>query len=122
MPGAMAVLLLFHLLGEILVRLLGLPLPGPVAGLVLLFLVLLWRGGVPPALKETGQGLLRHLSLLFIPAGVGVMEYFALIQAEWLALIATLVGSTLLTVVVTAFTMRLLLRRFGTAAAARRGQ
>jgi holin-like protein len=116
MPGAMAVLLIFQLLGELIVRLLELPVPGPVVGLVLLFLVLLWRGAVPPALKETSLGLLQHLSLLFIPAGVGVMEYFDLIRAEWLALVTTLIGSTLLTIVLTAALMQLLLRVSGGAA------
>ncbi len=73
MIEALALLLGCQLAGEILVRLAGAPLPGPVVGLLLLLVVLLMRGTVPTAVQATARGLLRHLSLLFVPAGVGIM-------------------------------------------------
>lgn len=109
MINALLVLLIFQLVGELLARVLALPLPGPVIGMLLLFIVLLIRGSVPSTLKETAQTILQHLALLFVPAGVGVMVYFALLKSEWLALLLTLIGSTILTMVVTAYTLRLLL-------------
>lgn len=106
MISALAVLLVFQLLGEIAVRWSGAPAPGPVVGMVLLFLVLLWRGNLPDSLRATAGTLLSHLSLLFIPAGVGIMQYGALLAEEWLAIAAALVLSTLITVVVSALVMK----------------
>lgn len=74
-------LLLFQLAGELLVLLLDWPVPGPVAGMALLFLALLWRGGPGRRLAQASSQLLLHLSLLFVPAGAGVVLYGALLVA-----------------------------------------
>lgn len=86
-------------------------MPGPVLGLLLLLLVFALRGGVPEALHRASSAILRHLSLLFVPAGVGLVLQVARIRAEWEALAAALIGSTALTLVVTAAVFRLLTRR-----------
>ncbi|HNP88466.1 MAG TPA: CidA/LrgA family protein [Kouleothrix sp.] len=108
--GAMMTLLGFQLAGEVIARALGLPLPGPVLGMLLLFAVLIGRGAVPPPLRTVGQALLNHLSLLFVPAGVGIMTHMALLRTAWLPIAATLVLSTLVTLAVTALVLTLLLR------------
>ena len=102
----MTLLLLFQLLGEVGVRMLGAPVPGPVLGMLLLFLLLLIRGSVPGWLEQTTSGLLAHLSLLFVPAGVGLMVHFHRIGAEWAPIAVALLLSTLLTLVVTAWVMQ----------------
>lgn len=112
MIGALAVLLGFQLLGEIAVRWSGAPVPGPVVGMALLFITLLWRRNLSDSLAATAQTLLLHLSLLFIPAGVGIVQYGALLAEEWLALATALVLSTLITVAVTALAMRAVIRRY----------
>jgi holin-like protein len=117
MVRALTVLLLFQLIGEVLARSLELPVPGPVIGMLLLLLALLVRGEAPATLRETAQGLLSHLSLLFVPAGVGVMVHMGRLQDEWLAILATLVLSTLVTLVLTAWVMLVLLRLTGGASA-----
>lgn len=104
-------LLVFQCLGEALVRLLGAPVPGPVAGMVLLFVGLRLRTEIPPALNTAATGLLQHLSLLFVPAGVGVMLHFGRVADEWRAIAAAIVGSTVLAIGVTAVVMRALVRR-----------
>lgn len=109
MIAALTQLLVFQLAGEIVARSLSLPVPGPVLGMVFLLIALSLRGGPSPELRETGQGLLRHLSLLFVPAGTGVMLHLGRVADEWLPLAAALVASTLATLVVTALTMRLLM-------------
>jgi len=81
---------------------------GALAGV---FFGLLVRGSIPEALAATAETLLSHLSLLFVPAGVGVMLHVELIGAELLPIAASLIISTLLTIVVTALVMRLLGRR-----------
>lgn len=109
----LTVILGCQLAGESLVVALGLPLPGPVAGMVLLFAGLVVRGGIPDDLGTVGGALLGNLSLLFVPAGVGVMLHGALIGRDWLAVSAALVVSTLATILVTGFLMARLSRGAG---------
>ncbi len=110
MLGALTLLLACQLAGESLQRLLGLPLPGPVIGLVLLLALLAIRRAVWPALATTARGLLQHLTLLYVPAGVGLMVHLARLQQQWLPLVAALVGSTVLTLLVTVMVFRLVSR------------
>ncbi|BBO20271.1 MAG: murein hydrolase transporter LrgA [Rhodocyclaceae bacterium] len=111
MLGALTILLVFQLIGEVIAQLLALPIPGPVIGMALLFAALALRGGPSPGLRDTAQNLLQHLSLLFVPAGVGVMLHFNRIGDEWLPLAVSLVGSTVLTIAVTALVLHFLTRR-----------
>lgn len=104
-------LLLFQCAGEAVVRLAGLPIPGPVAGMALLFVALLVRGGAPAALDVAADGLAKHLSLLFVPAGVGVMLHVARVADEWLPIAVALVVSTVLAIAVTAFVFQRLAQR-----------
>jgi holin-like protein len=115
---AFAVLLVFQLIGEVLVQALALPMPGPLVGMLLLFAALVLRGELPPAMADTAQALLSHLMLLFIPAVTGVMMYFDRIGREWLPFfVACLLGAAI-TMAVTAFTLRWMLRLTGTTSAA----
>ena len=104
------ILLAFQLVGEILARGLALPAPGPVVGLALLAASLaLWRAWRPfddqqlaqSDLGRTAEGLLASLSLLFVPAGVGIVQYLGLLREQGLALAAALLVSTPLTLVAT---------------------
>ena len=110
MLEALTLLLACQLAGEVLVRLIELPVPGPVLGMGLLFAGLAWRGDVPEPLERTCQGLLEHLSLLFVPAGVGIMVHFARISGEWLPILAAVLVSTALAIAVSALVMRALMR------------
>jgi holin-like protein len=105
------ILLLCQLVGEVLVVTTGAPLPGPVLGMALLFLGLVLRGETPDGLGRVADGLLAHLSLLFVPAGVGVMLHIAMLREEWLAVLAAVVLSTLLSVAVTGLLVAGLIRR-----------
>ncbi len=112
MIEALTFLLLAQLAGEIIVRAIGLPVPGPVIGLVLLAAIMAWRG-IPPTLHTTALGLLRNLSLLFVPAGVGVIRQANALADNWLALSLALIVSTTATLAVTALVFRWAQRRFG---------
>lgn len=94
-----------QLAGELFIAATGLPVPGPVIGMALLFVGLLIRGSIPPDLGKVADTLITSLSLLFVPAGVGVMLHARLIGNELLPISAALVGSTLLTIAVTALVM-----------------
>ena len=108
----LTLLLLCQLIGEALAFWTGLPFPGPVLGLILLVILLAAIGRAPGSLERTVTGLLQHLSLLFVPAGVGVMLHAGRIAAEWPALVTALVLSTWLAMAATALTMAWCARRF----------
>jgi holin-like protein len=109
---ALTLLLLAQLLGEVIVRALNVPVPGPVLGRALLAGFLAWRG-IPAAMQETSQTLLRHLSLLFVPAGVGVVREAGVLADYWLALSLALVVSTAATIAVTVIVFDWANRAFG---------
>ena len=111
MIGSLAVLLLFQLAGELIVRLGGLPVPGPVVGMILLFFALLLRGAAPKVFTDTSRQLLAYLTLLFVPAGVGIVAHLGRVADQWLQIVITLVASTALTMIVTALTLRALAAR-----------
>ncbi len=106
MINALVVLLGCQLAGEVLARLLSLPVPGPVLGAALLVAALLVRGGPGEALETTANGLLRNLSLLFVPAAVGVVDQRHLFAEYGAVLIATVVVSTVLALAVGALVFR----------------
>ena len=109
MIATFSVLLIFQCLGEALVFMLGLPVPGPVAGMLLLFFVLLWSPRLLAMLEATSNELLRHLALLFVPAGVGIMVSASSLDGHWIAVVCSVLVSTVLTLAVTAATMKLVL-------------
>jgi holin-like protein len=104
-------LLVFQCAGEALVRLAGWPIPGPVAGMALLFAALLSRKQAPDAMTVAAGGLGQHLSLLFVPAGVGVMMYVGQVTDEWLPILTALIVSTVLAIAATALTFAWLVQR-----------
>ncbi len=106
MLAFLTLILACQLVGELIVGALTLPVPGPVIGMALLFILLMIRGEVPKALDETANGLLRSMSLLFVPAGTGVMLHFQLLGDALLPLGLALIVSTLATIIVTALLMR----------------
>ena len=112
---ALATLLLCQLAGEALARGLGVPVPGPVLGATLLLALLFLREKAKPVLpREINDGsldnaanmLLANLSLLFVPAGVGVIQNLQVLRTHGLALALALIVSTVLGLLVTAFVFR----------------
>ena len=108
---SLTVILFCQLLGEVVVRGLGWPLPGPVLGMVFLLVFLTLRDRIRKKVPEfgrtldsTGKGLLAHLSLLFIPAGVGVVQRLDVVAQYGIGLAVALAVSTLVTLVVTVLT------------------
>ncbi|MEO6743021.1 MAG: CidA/LrgA family protein [Caldimonas sp.] len=101
----LALLLLLQTAGEGFVAALGLPLPGPVVGLVLLLagLPMAW---VREPTAAAAEFLLGHLSLLFVPVGVGVITHLDLVSHYGLRLLAVIVLSTWIAMAVTALVLR----------------
>jgi putative effector of murein hydrolase LrgA (UPF0299 family) len=127
MIASLSLILLCQLAGEAFVRGLGLPVPGPVIGLMILLALLLVRDRFAllargplqgDGVESASRGLLANLSLLFVPAGVGVVQKLDLIVDHGIAFLGVLVISVLITLLVTVATFLVaskLLTRGGTA-------
>lgn len=119
MIAGLAAILLSQLIGEVVVRGLALPLPGPVLGLMFLLIVLLARDRFviiargplgDEGVENVSRGLLKHLSLLFVPAGVGVVQKLDVLAAHGIAIILILLVSVTVTLLATVLTFRLISR------------
>lgn len=99
-----AILLSFQLAGEVLSRLLFPTAPGPVIGLALLVIALALVPKLAEELRATVNGFLAHLSLFFVPAGVGVVTQLPQIGADGLAIFAAILISTTAAIAVGALT------------------
>ena len=106
----LAWLLVLQSAGEALARLLDLAFPGPVVGMVLLLGALRWPA-VRDSVAAVAEFLLTHLSLLFVPVGVGVMTHLGLLSRYGLRLGVVIVLSTWVRLGVTALVLRALMRR-----------
>jgi putative effector of murein hydrolase LrgA (UPF0299 family) len=118
MIPAFLVLLACELAGNALRQMLGLPVPGPVIGMAILAAVLAFRKAGPTprssiagSLELTAETLIRHMGLLFVPAGVGLIAEIGVLRSEWLPIAAGLIGSTLLSLAVTGLAMHWSIRR-----------
>ena len=86
MLSAIALILAFQVVGEVISRSAGIPVPGPVIGMILMLLAFFVKDDLIGRIRPTGGVLLSNLSLLFVPAGVGVMRYGDLFLREGLAI------------------------------------
>ncbi len=101
------VLLVAQCAGEVMRKVLHLPVPGPVLGMALLAAALLFRRrDLDPSLVQTANTLLRWLGLLFVPAGVGVVVYLDVLRKQWLPVSVALLVSTFLTFAVTGLVLQ----------------
>jgi len=110
MIWALSLFLTCQLAGEATVVAFGLSLPGPVLGMGYLLAGLQIFRRAPDALDETADGLLKHLSLLFVPASVGLIQHGARLSNEWGAIATALIVSTIAAIAVGALTFVLVAR------------
>lgn len=111
MLDSIFIIFMFQLVGEATQKYFALPVPGPVIGLVLMLVCLLWtkRTNLPliadqrDRLVNTSQQLLGYLSLLFVPIGVGVIMHLQLLEAQLVQIIGVITVGTIFTMVFTAF-------------------
>lgn len=94
------ILLVYWLAGELITAAIGWPVPGNVVGLVLLWLSLTIYRRVPDGLVDASRSLIRYLTLLFVPAGVGLIQHWDRLMANGLWMILIIAISTVLTALV----------------------
>lgn len=110
---AVTLLLSCQLAGELIARGAGLPIPGPVVGLALMLMLFAIRPSLVAALRPTATVIVANLSLLFIPAGVGVVGNLDILADDWAAILTVLVLSTLLSMLATVGTFLAARNLFG---------
>jgi holin-like protein len=116
MPTALLILVGCELLGEFIRALCHLPIPGPVIGMFILAaalgvrIKLIKSPKTPAPLKPAAETLIGNMGLLFVPAGVGIIAQFVLIRREWIPISVALIGSTILSLIVTGLIMHRLMR------------
>jgi len=104
------ILVIYHQLGEFLMRTFQLSVPGSVIGMLLLFLSLVvFKHPLKPVVKAA-DFMLKYLAVLFVPAGVGIMLLFDLIAQEWVAMLVSIIASTFISLTFTAWLMQFFLR------------
>ena len=113
MLNGVLLLLSCQLAGEAVSRGLGLTVPGPVLGMALLAAMLLRRPALHAVVGPVAAGLLRNLSLLFVPAATGVVQVLPQLASEGVAIGVSVVVSTVIALAVTALTFRLVQRITG---------
>ncbi|MBD3679881.1 MAG: CidA/LrgA family protein [Rhodobacteraceae bacterium] len=109
-----SIFLLFQLAGEVTSRALDLTVPGPVLGMAYFLVFLVSAPKAAASIRPTAQGLLSHLSLLFVPAGVGVVGHLERLGSDGLPILLAIVGSTALAIIVGVLTFVGLARLMGT--------
>lgn len=120
MVVGLAVVLVCQLIGEIFAYVTHLPIPAPVVGLVLLFCFFIMRDRwewLPFSLRSeeidtTCEKLVQQMALMFVPAGVGIVQRLGILEANMLGVFAIIVVTTAVSITVTAFTFRLVARWF----------
>ncbi len=98
MIHALLALLACQLVGEAAQRLLAVPLPGPVIGMILMLGLLAASPRFVGFMRPLAEGILANLSLLFVPAGVGVVGHISTLGAQAITLLIAVVASTLLAI------------------------
>lgn len=90
-------------MGEVIARTFGLLIPGPVIGMTLFVLIMIAFPKLAESVRSTAMGLLAHLSLLFVPAGVGVVSHIQTLSNDLFAVILAIVISTIAAIVVAVY-------------------
>ena len=88
-------ILLFLSFGKLISAYLPIPFPASIIGLILLFIALSTSLVKVEWITMSGNFILKYMALLFIPIGVGLLNYFDLIISHWLVIVFSLLFTTL---------------------------
>ncbi len=106
MLSSIAIVLGYQIVGELISRVTGLPVPGSVIGMTLMLLSFLVKDNLIEKVRPTAGVLLANLSLLFVPAGVGIMRHGQRFINEGVGIMISLVASTVIAMLVTAWVIQ----------------
>lgn len=97
-------------MGEFLNKIVNIPLPGSVLGLLVLFALLLMQIIRLEQIEETSEFLMKHLAIFFVPVGVGLMNIMDVLKETWFLLLVISVTSSILVMSVTALVVQFMRR------------
>lgn len=103
MINGFIILIAFLFVGDIISTFFELPIPGAIIGMIMLFITLILRKKVDPSIDLVSRGLISALGMLFVPASVGVVQYFDLIKQQWPIMLFAGISTMFLTLGLTAF-------------------
>lgn len=106
MLSSITIIILCQLLGETIVFLSGMPIPGAVVGMVILFFWLVIKRDISISLERVSGILHRYLALLFVPAGVGIINNADFLRQWWAPFTASIIAGTVITIAITAVVMQ----------------
>lgn len=106
------IILFFSLIGEAISTFFQLPVPGSIIGLVLLFLALEFKVVRLRHIFHVGEFLLANMTILFLPAGVGVMNYIKVILPNILPIAIITFGALILNILTIAFIVTFVKNRY----------
>lgn len=107
----LCIILVIYYAGEFIHKLLNIPIPGSVIGMIILFLCLYTKIIKLEMIEDISKFLLDHLSFFFLPAGVGLIASMDVFRANWLAILGICFIVTIIVMVVTGHTVQFLKRR-----------
>jgi len=103
----------FQLIGEVITRGFGTPIPGPVIGMILFVCAMIMWPKLADHVRGTAMGLLAHLSLLFVPAGVGIVGHVTRLGNELGPILFIIVASTALSLIAAVYTFLIVAKWVG---------
>ncbi|OCG19222.1 hypothetical protein A9G22_10910 [Gilliamella sp. App2-1] len=89
--------------GKIISKILPIMIPGSIIGLLILFLLLTFQLIPTCWIKNSCNLFMRYMTLLFIPAAMGIMDNYSLLMQNWVPIIFGCVGSSLIILILSAF-------------------
>lgn len=107
------IILIICFIGEVLSKVVHIPLPGSIIGMILLFICLLLGVIKLEMIEEISKFLLDHLAFFFIPAGVGLLAYIGILKENLIPILVICFITTFLVMIVTGWTVQLIKRRRG---------
>lgn len=105
------IIIFISFVGELIHYYIDLPIPGSIYGMLILFVLLQFKVIKVEHVKDIADFLIEVMPLMFIPAGVGLLEKWGLIKGVWLPLTITIIGSTLIVMVVSGRVSQLVIRK-----------
>lgn len=100
-----------YLVGDVISGIEGVPIPGSVIGMGILFLGLLIKGTIPDSVEKAGDGLLNNLGIMFVPAGAGITMYLGLIAEQWDIILIASLSATIATFIICGWLFQLFAKR-----------
>lgn len=105
----LSTIFLICLIGNFIATILPFAFPGSIISMILLFILLIIKAVKESSINKVGDYLLNNMAFFFVPAGVGIIEYFDLLSAIWWKFLIIIVASTITTFAVSSITVSLII-------------